>query len=350
MGARISQTNVYAISTVVATLEDEVENLLRAFESRRPRYVKLEVNGQLVEWVPHYANPKDPDFMITLEQPVEEGEEEGEGELRGAAANSTQISVEGGAGGGGEEVSVTSGSAGEGFLGGAGSLAGMTVSPLPSLFEGGEGEEDELVELGIKPAPSTLLAEGSISSQKTQLPASYMVSREVLQALLQRQNINKHDCELLDHIFSLVDTRGFAELDLREILGAFCLVVANEGISQFLTMLFRTFDRSESMAMSRTEMLRIFTLINETLFYFGDRPLDPRYVRDLVDSVFTTAGKVDGFVNWTDNIELIEQHPIVEMLFSMQFQGLAREKVFDEGTLEQIEVCAKFPVDFPTMV
>jgi len=343
MGARISQTNVYAISTVVATREDEVENLLRAFENRRPRYVKLEVNGQMVEWVPHYANPKDPDFMITLEQPVEEGEEEGE--LRGAATDSAQNSVAGG----GEEVSVASGSAGEGFLGGAGSLAGMTVSPLPSLFEGGEGEEDELVELGIKQAPSTLLTEGSISSQKTRLPASYMVSREVLQALLQRQNINTHDCELLDHIFSLVDTRGFAELDLREILGAFCLVVANEGISQFLTMLFRTFDRSESMAMSRTEMLRIFTLINETLFYFGDRPLDPRYVRDLVDSVFTTAGKVDGFVNWTDNIELIEQHPIVEMLFSMQFQGLAREKVYDLGTLESIEVSAKFPVDFPTM-
>ena len=49
--------------------------------------------------------------------------------------------------------------------------------------------------------------------------------------------------------------------------------------------------------------------------------------------MYTTAGKIDGHINYTEYIELIAEHPIVEMLLTPQYQGLARDKVFDEETL-----------------
>ena len=74
------------------------------------------------------------------------------------------------------------------------------------------------------------------------------------------------------------------------------------------------------------------------MIYVGDRPLDSAYVMDLVDSVYTTAGKIDGHINYTEYIELIAEHPIVEMLLTPQYQGLARDKVFDEETLMGVDV------------
>ena len=37
-------------------------------------------------------------------------------------------------------------------------------------------------------------------------------------------------------------------------------------------------------------------------------------------------------------IELITEHPIVVMFLTPQYQGLARDKVFDKETLREVEV------------
>jgi len=37
-------------------------------------------------------------------------------------------------------------------------------------------------------------------------------------------------------------------------------------------------------------------------------------------------------------VELVAEHPIVEMLLAPQYQGLARDKVFDEETLQSVDV------------
>lgn len=351
MGARISQTNVYAISTLVTTSEWDVENILRMFERRRAKWMKMEVNGKLLEWVPHTANPPDPAFLLA-EDYEEEGEEDDEVLAIGLPPPMSPPPN------GGDVMSVDARSKASipnsrdhhlHTALGEGSIAGQSVSPLPSFFEGGELEDDPGVDLPLQAQGKTggggsvvIREEASWQSNRTRLPASYNISRETLKELLHRFGVNASDSELLDKMFSLVDTRGFGETDLRDIMLAYCLVVAKESIGQFLTMLFRTFDRSESFAIERREMLRLFTLVNECIFYFGDRPLEPRHVRDLVDSVFTTAGKIDGHVNWTDYIELIDQHPIVEMFFSMQYQGLAREKVFDDSSLAEMTVTATF--------
>lgn len=343
MGARISQTNVYAISSIVSASEWDVENILRRFEKRPSKYKTVyhfrqgdENHPDLyvpIELVPHYANPAAPDFLIAeddnygndIMEPIEQN----------AVATEDVHSV----------VQSLPHSPTNSVEGIGKSIAGQTISPLPSFIEGGI-DNDETADLNFqaKPEPNVVNDKegGSVLSDRSRFPANYNISREGLQELLELQNMNESDRVLLNQMFSLVDCRGCGETDLRELLLPFCLVVAKTSIRQFLTMLFRTFDRAENYAVERTQLVRIFTLVNEALFYFGDRPLEHKYVRDVVDSIFTVDGKIDGYINWRDYMSLIESHPIIEMLFSPQYQGLARDKCFDQFTLADMKVSAAF--------
>jgi hypothetical protein len=59
----------------------------------------------------------------------------------------------------------------------------------------------------------------------------------------------------------------------------------------------------------------------------GDKKLLDSQVGDLVDSIFTLAGKLDGDLSAEETYELLISHPILEMFISMQFQGTDRSVV-----------------------
>jgi len=50
-------------------------------------------------------------------------------------------------------------------------------------------------------------------------------------------------------------------------------------------------------------------------------------VHDLIDSTYTTAGKLDGSIYYVNFIEYMSSHPIIEMLLSPQFQGPVKSKL-----------------------
>lgn len=77
----------------------------------------------------------------------------------------------------------------------------------------------------------------------------------------------------------------------------------------------------ESELISKTQVLTLLKIINTTLTHFGDKPLHVSQIDDLVDSVYTLRGKVDGDIGRDDFITLMIQHPIVELALSVQFQG-----------------------------
>ena len=393
MGARLSQTNIYALSSLVTTDEWDIENILRRFEQRRGKWsIIVTSSGKELENIPHHANAAEPEFLIGDEVTVNDDPAPafaqtpppvGIGGTGGLADDSSRISFATtslsfgasqpaqapGAIGFSRSQALDEPLSGPGsdldFDGGMSLTGGQFVSPMPSVFEGdpyeeggpeGYAELDQGLGLGRLGLGLGLgldqglglgrgaegLGQGSVASNATRLPASYNISRDALAALLAVQNVSASDAQLLDQLFSLVDTRGAGETDLRDIMLAFCLVVAKQGLAQFFQMIFRTADRAGTMAIERRQMHKTFTVLNECIFYFGDRPLEPRQVTDLVDSVFTTAGKVDGHINWRDYLDLIEQHPILEMWCSTQFQGLAREKVWDPTTLAELDVHATF--------
>jgi len=171
-----------------------------------------------------------------------------------------------------------------------------------------------------------------------ELPQSYLIKIDALLDLCKKSGFDDSDTDLVEAMFRLVDARGFEEADIRHVLVPFALCVgANRGtVASVIRLIFSIFDRKRSEVVEKEEMIRIFNLCNEGLLYVGDKPLAPVFITDLTDSIYTTAGRLDGGVQWVEYVELIAEHPIIEMLIAPQFQGLARDKVFDEETLAEM--------------
>ena len=85
----------------------------------------------------------------------------------------------------------------------------------------------------------------------------------------------------------------------------------------------------ESEYCDKKEVVWLLKLLNNTCYYFGDRRLLDSQVVDLVDSMFTLAGKIDGSISREETFELLISHPILEMFISMQYQGTDRTVVED---------------------
>lgn len=82
----------------------------------------------------------------------------------------------------------------------------------------------------------------------------------------------------------------------------------------------------DSEIISKNHVLQLLKIMNTSLSFFGDNSLQVSQIDDLVDSVYTLRGKVDGDIRRGDFITLMFQHPIVELALSVQFQGNSQWK------------------------
>lgn len=82
----------------------------------------------------------------------------------------------------------------------------------------------------------------------------------------------------------------------------------------------------ETMFISKKDLSELLKALNAALGYYGDKNVYPDQVDDLIDSVFTICGKVDGEISRYDAIGAVSGHPIVEMVISLQFQGSIIQK------------------------
>ena len=100
------------------------------------------------------------------------------------------------------------------------------------------------------------------------------------------------------------------------------LLVASSDVQMCLLSSFEMIDIENSRLLSKAEFERIFTLLNNTFLNFSDKYLHKFQILDLVDSIFTTSGRIDGYICYDDYLGIIEEHPIIELLLSPQFQGI----------------------------
>lgn len=176
------------------------------------------------------------------------------------------------------------------------------------------------------------------NKQKEQLESmNYNVTPEKLHQLLEERNFDPSDISVMDNLYLLQDKRGFRQVDVRNIAIAISVLLAKTP-RDCLEFALRQYDRNNSDLIEKSELHTLFVIMNDTLLYFGDKHLAEEQIRDLVDSIFTTAGKIDGLIYYPNFYDLIVSHPIVEMLLSPQFQGLTRDKIFDEDTLALMDL------------
>lgn len=76
-----------------------------------------------------------------------------------------------------------------------------------------------------------------------------------------------------------------------------------------------------SKSCEKLEWIILLRLLNDTCNAFGDRKLQDVQIFDLVDSLYTQYGEIDGKIDYEDFYNLLLQHPIMELFVSIQFQG-----------------------------
>lgn len=168
-------------------------------------------------------------------------------------------------------------------------------------------------------------------------PELYVMTPEQFEDVLNELQFSASDIDIISNLYTLIDRRGFESIDVRVVLIAFCMLLASTS-RQYMTIAFQLFDRTGSGLIEKKDLLDITLLANDTLLFFGDKNLKQMQVVDFVDSVFTSAGKIDGEIHYDDYIDTMVDHPIIEMLMAPQFQGNIRSKLTNEASLATIDM------------
>jgi hypothetical protein len=161
------------------------------------------------------------------------------------------------------------------------------------------------------------------------LYADYMISSSRMVEILQHLDLHASDIYIFQNLFILADKRGYDLVDLKDLLTLFSIVIATSVLDCLQTAIM-IHDRKLMEIVEKSKLLHVFTLLNESCCYFGDKFLSKTQLLDLADSIYTNAGKIDGDIVYMDFLPFMAEHPIVEMLISPQFQGTVIDKYLDD--------------------
>ena len=143
------------------------------------------------------------------------------------------------------------------------------------------------------------------------------------------------DVEVLLNFFHLNDNKNRGVVDIRKYLVSLSPISCSSIPCMFLFSL-NMMDYKNEQFISKRDLHMIVRLINDSLRFLGDKSLTVHQVDDLVDSVYTAAGKIDGDLFYPDFIEYLSNHPMVQLLTSVQFQGTIQSKLMDEEAIEKM--------------
>lgn len=196
------------------------------------------------------------------------------------------------------------------------SIMRITDSDVDRVYELFEADQ---VDFDSRP-PQTGVTYHTVTEDKL---VSYLQSFQALQA----------DIDVFVNLFRLIDTRGFNAIDIRDVL--ICVtVLTSKDVQECIERSILVIDRQKTGLLDKAQLYQVLRLLNDTCYYFGDKCLTPEQLHDLVDSTYATAGKLDGYIFYSNFIEYIAHHPIMELFLSPQHQGNTKSKILSDEELE----------------
>lgn len=155
-----------------------------------------------------------------------------------------------------------------------------------------------------------------------------------LTILVEDCQLHPSDKEIFLDLFRLQDKRNKGVANIKEVLVS-CAAVTAKDIPSLFSIAFQIFDRTNERFLSKPDLVLIAKVINDTCSYVGDKCLHNDQVHDLINSLYTTAGKIDGDIYYPDYINYIAMHPIIQVLISIQFQGPYLNKLLDDEEIDR---------------
>eukprot|EP01035_Chromulina_nebulosa_P025716 gene25716-33580_t len=150
-----------------------------------------------------------------------------------------------------------------------------------------------------------------------------------------KQQINDSDTKIFIDMFRLIDIRGSNIINMKDVIVAM-MPLCCRSLKECFTYCFSVYDRSKSGVVDKQRMVHFLKVLNSACEYCGDRALNSVQIYDLVDSIYTSAGKIDGPLFYMSVVDSLATHPIVEMMLSPQFQGSMRKKVISTVEINEL--------------
>ena len=115
---------------------------------------------------------------------------------------------------------------------------------------------------------------------------------EAFQTVLELFEVHESDMDILYSLFRLTDKRGIKIADVTDVLMAFCVVTSKNARECIMTAL-RIYNIAHAPTVpetiNRIGLVHILMQLNSACFYFGDRVMDEKFVWDLSDSVISSG-------------------------------------------------------------
>ena len=162
----------------------------------------------------------------------------------------------------------------------------------------------------------------------------YGITLANLDTIMAKADLHPSDAETLRNFYVLIDKRGFQYASILDLLVSFSVLVAQTRL-ECLEICFYIHDRKSTDFIEKQDLYNILVMLNDTVYYCGDKKLPPSQINDFVDSLYTSTGRIDGPIYYKDFYYSILQHPIMELICSRQFQGAWQDKVTDEKVIDR---------------
>lgn len=136
------------------------------------------------------------------------------------------------------------------------------------------------------------------------------------------------DILIFKNMSLLLDVKGERIIRIRDLCIMVCPMVST-GVMECLQLVFRCFDVDRTLLIDKDQLFEVLNLLNYSFFFSGDNKFEVSQVENFVNSIFTSGGQIDGMIRYTEFLETIAQHSLMELFLSVRFQGSWKDKVFE---------------------
>jgi hypothetical protein len=165
--------------------------------------------------------------------------------------------------------------------------------------------------------------------------AAFEVNDADFEEILDAQQLYYADKDVCEDIFHLLDVRSRGISNIRDVCISLTPIVA-KSIHHMFTMCFEILDRKKEFMVGKDQVTLMLKLLSATCGNVGDKPLAPEVLDDYVNSLYTSAGLIDGSIYYPDYVETLCIHPIIELFLSPQFQGPVTSKLMSDEEIDRL--------------
>eukprot|EP01084_Bolivina_argentea_P211638 359976_1 len=142
------------------------------------------------------------------------------------------------------------------------------------------------------------------------------ITHNEFQEALKLVNICETDTEILDRIFSMLDTHGTGNLFYHDFVVGLAPLISGS-TKDVLMFSFELYDLSGTHKIKREDMEKVLSSMNRTAGLFGDPTMNSSDIRALVDDIFKENDvECTGTLSYCEYMDAVCGHPVIVQFLS----------------------------------